>query len=145
MKIFFSVIIPTYNRAQLILETLETVLAQTYQNFEVIIVDDGSTDNTEQIIQKRYSTDGRVRYFYKENEERGAARNFGIKQAKGDYAVIFDSDDWMHADHLSIIEKCIANHPGSKINFIASKYQLKDRREKLLRALALILRRDGTE
>jgi glycosyltransferase involved in cell wall biosynthesis len=55
------------------LETLETVLAQTYQNFEVIIVDDGSTDNTEQIIQKKYGTDDRVRYFYKDNEERGAA------------------------------------------------------------------------
>ena len=140
MTVFFSVIIPTYNRAQLILETLETVLAQTYQNFEVIIVDDGSTDNTKQIIQKKYGTDDRVRYFYKDNEERGAARNFGIKQAKGDYAVIFDSDDWMHTDHLSTIEECIVDHPESKINFITSKYQLKDENGKIIKGFSTHLK-----
>jgi glycosyltransferase involved in cell wall biosynthesis len=72
--ITFSVIIPTYNRAGFIAETMDTVLAQTYPHFEVIIVDDGSTDNTRQIIEDRYGKDTRVRYFYKQNEERGAAR-----------------------------------------------------------------------
>ena len=143
MKIFFSVIIPTYNRAQLLLETLETVLAQTYQNFEVIIVDDGSTDNTGQIIQKRYGTNSRVRYFYEDNEERGAARNFGIEQAKGDYAVIFDSDDWMHTDHLSVIEKYITEHREVKINFIATKYQLKNEYGRIINGFTSHLKEGG--
>lgn len=122
----FSVIIPTYNRAGFIAETVDTVLQQTYQNFEVIIVDDGSTDNTKEVIDEKYPEDSRVRYFYKPNEERGAARNFGMKQAKGDYAVIFDSDDWMHNDYLEILDKKISLFTHEKINFIATKYQLKE-------------------
>jgi glycosyltransferase involved in cell wall biosynthesis len=132
--IFFSVIIPTYNRAQLITESIDTILQQTYPHFEVIIADDGSTDNTGQIITTRYGSDSRIRYFYKENEERGAARNFGMKQAKGDYAVIFDSDDWMHSNHLSVLEKNISA-PGKKreINFIAAKYQLREDNGKMIK------------
>jgi glycosyltransferase involved in cell wall biosynthesis len=130
--IFFSVIVPVYNRADLMVETIDSILQQTYRNFEIIIVDDGSTDNTQQVIQEAYGTNERVKYFHKENEERGVARNFGMKQAKGDYAVIFDSDDWMHPDHLAIIEKRIAGHPGAKINFIATKYQLKDESGKII-------------
>jgi glycosyltransferase involved in cell wall biosynthesis len=107
--ILFSVIIPTYNRAYLISETINTVLLQTYKNFELIIVDDGSTDNTEKIIEEKFSSEKRIKYFYKKNEERGAARNFGLKNAKGDYAVFFDSDDMMKPHYLeslnSIIEK----------------------------------------
>jgi GalNAc5-diNAcBac-PP-undecaprenol beta-1,3-glucosyltransferase len=132
--IFFSVIIPTYNRAQLITETIDTILQQTYPHFEVIIVDDGSTDNTGQIITARYGSDSRVRYFYKENEERGAARNYGMKKAKGDYAIIFDSDDWMHSNHLSVLEKNIsAAGKKREINFIAAKYQLREDNGKMIK------------
>lgn len=130
--IFFSVIIPVYNRAALIAETLETVLAQTYPHFEVIVVDDGSTDHTGDVVKQKFGHDSRVRYFFKENEERGAARNFGMKNAKGDYAVIFDSDDWMHADHLSVLEKEIAAKKDETVNFIATKYQLKDEDGKII-------------
>jgi len=131
--IFFSVIIPTYNRAALITETIDTVLNQTYSNFEVIIVDDGSTDNTQQVIESTYKGETKIKYFYKKNEERGAARNFGMNESKGDYAVIFDSDDWMHNNYLlSIYEKL--HHLGDKkINFIATKYQLKDDNGKIIR------------
>jgi glycosyltransferase involved in cell wall biosynthesis len=124
--IFFSIIIPTYNRAHLIRETIDSVLAQTFTGFEVIIIDDGSKDNTRQIIESRYRNDTRVRYFYKQNEERGAARNFGLQRSKGEFAVIFDSDDWMHNNYLlSIYEKL--HHLGAgKTNFIATKYQLKE-------------------
>jgi GalNAc5-diNAcBac-PP-undecaprenol beta-1,3-glucosyltransferase len=132
--IFFSVIIPTYNRAKLITETVDTILQQTYPHLEIIIVDDGSTDNTGQIITTRYGSDSRVRYFYKENEERGAARNYGMKKAKGDYAVIFDSDDWMHSNHLSVLEKNIyAAGKEKEINFIAAKYQLKEDNGKMIK------------
>ena len=96
--IVFSIVIPTYNRAHLRSSTIESVLSQTYTNFEVIIVDDGSTDNTEEVIQKFLSD--KVRYYKKSNGERAAARNFGTRLAKGDYINWFDSDDIMLPDHL---------------------------------------------
>lgn len=122
--IFFSVVIPVYNRAQLLCETIDTVLSQTYTHFELIIVDDGSTDNTGETIKEKYGCDVRIRYYYKENGERGAARNYGIKNANGDYVVIFDSDDYMHADYLSLLQEKLIK--DSTINFIATKYQLKE-------------------
>jgi glycosyltransferase involved in cell wall biosynthesis len=130
--IFFSVIIPTYNRAGLIGQTLDSVLQQTYSNFEVIIVDDGSTDNTEQVIKEKYSSEQKLTYLKKSNEERGAARNFGIKQAKGDFAVFFDSDDWMHDNYLLSIYEKLHHLRDKKINFIATKYQLKEDNGKLI-------------
>ena len=98
-RIIFSIVIPTYNRAHLISRTIESILAQTFRDFEVIIVDDGSTDNTEEVIRK-YLSD-RVYYYKKKNEERAAARNFGALKAKGDYINCFDSDDIMFTDHLA--------------------------------------------
>jgi glycosyltransferase involved in cell wall biosynthesis len=141
--IFFSVVIPTYNRSKLVIDTINSVLSQNYPHFEVIIVDDGSTDDTAQIIQDLYAADPRVRYFYKQNEERGAARNFGMQKAKGDYAVIFDSDDWMHGDHLSVIGKYITDHSDLKINFIATKYQFKDETGKIITGYSSHLKKES--
>ena len=118
--IFFSVIIPVYNRAQLVCETVDTVLAQTYSQFEIIIVDDGSSDNTKDVLAAKYNNDPRVSYFYKQNGERGAARNYGISLAKGDYAVFFDSDDWMLPNYLDILNRAIENNPG--VFLLAAKY-----------------------
>jgi len=118
--IFFSVIIPTYNRAHFILEAVDSILAQNYSSFEAIIVDDGSTDNTRSVIENKYARDTRVRYFQKKNEERGAARNFGLKEAKGNYAVFFDSDDWMQPHYLDTLKNVIDQQPG--IFLVAAKY-----------------------
>ena len=118
--IFFSVIIPTYNRAHLISNTIDSVLAQTHPHFELIIVDDGSTDNTKQVIADRYGNNPVVIYFYKQNEERGAARNYGLKQAKGDFVIFFDSDDLMKPDYLETINKIIIENP--KVKLLATKY-----------------------
>jgi GalNAc5-diNAcBac-PP-undecaprenol beta-1,3-glucosyltransferase len=118
--IFFSIIIPTYNRAYLIAETIDTVLQQTYPHFEIIIVDDGSTDKTSEFIEKKYRGDTRVKFFYKKNEERGAARNSALKQATGDYAVFFDSDDWMKPHYLDSLNSIIEKQPG--IFLLAAKY-----------------------
>lgn len=93
----FSVVIPTYNRARFIQRTIETVLQQQYRNFEVVVVDDGSTDNTEEVIR---SMDPQIRYFRIPNSERGAARNKGIEMATGDYVTFLDSDDMFYADYL---------------------------------------------
>ena len=118
--IFFSVIIPVYNRSHLLGETIDTVLTQTYPHFEIIIVDDGSTENIKKVIDEKYSNEPRVKYFHKQNEERGAARNFGLKQSKGDYAVFFDSDDFMKPDYLEILHKIISEKPEVKL--LAAKY-----------------------
>jgi glycosyltransferase involved in cell wall biosynthesis len=87
-----SVIIPTYNRAHLIGRSIQSVLDQTYRDFEIIVVDDGSTDNTEEIV-KRFNDD-RIRYIkHDTNRGAGAARNTGIKAARGKYIAFHDSDD----------------------------------------------------
>lgn len=92
-----SVIIPTYNRAHLIGRAIQSVLNQTYQDFELIIVDDGSTDNTEDIIKEFQKKDERIkRIRHDKNKGGSAARNTGIKAAKGDYIAFLDSDDeWL--------------------------------------------------
>ncbi len=116
---FFSVIIPTYNRARLIGQTIESVVNQTFQDFEILVIDDGSTDNTKEVVEKMEKTLDRVHYFKKRNEERGVARNFGIKKSIGKYLVFLDSDDLMFPNHLSVLFENIQN---SQADFIATKF-----------------------
>jgi glycosyltransferase involved in cell wall biosynthesis len=120
---FFSIITPTYNRKQFLSEAIDSVLAQTYQSFEIILVDDGSTDETSSFVRLKYGEVPQVLYFYKENEERGAARNFGLTKAKGDYVVFFDSDDWMLPQYLEVLDDCIRRHAP---DFVAAKYSFLD-------------------
>jgi glycosyltransferase involved in cell wall biosynthesis len=117
---FFSIIIPVYNRSHLLGETIDTVLMQSHPDFEIIIVDDGSTENIKKELDKKYGNESKVKYFYKQNEERGAARNYGLKQANGDYAVFFDSDDFMKPHYLETLNTIIIENPGVKL--LATKY-----------------------
>jgi glycosyltransferase involved in cell wall biosynthesis len=87
-----SVIIPTYNRANYICEAIDSILAQTYADYEIIVVDDGSTDGTRQALQ-RWIDDGTICYYYQENRGESAARNHGIRKARGQYIAFLDSDD----------------------------------------------------
>jgi glycosyltransferase involved in cell wall biosynthesis len=95
---FFSVIIPTYHRAGLLLDTLKSIQAQTFGDFECIVVDDGGRDHTEQVVKSL--EDDRFRYYWKENGERGAARNYGAALANGKWLNFFDSDDLAYDFHL---------------------------------------------
>lgn len=104
-SIEFSIIIPTYNRASLLSETIRSVLRQTEENFELIIVDDGSTDNTKQVVN--LFTDHRIKYIYQENKERSAARNLGMRIAKAAWICFLDSDDEMKDEHLEVLKKFI--------------------------------------
>jgi glycosyltransferase involved in cell wall biosynthesis len=87
---FVSVIIPTYNRVELLRETLLSVLSQTFQDYEILVIDDGSTDNTHVMVQNLNSA---IRYFYQENQGTAPARNTGIGYATGDWLAFLDSDD----------------------------------------------------
>lgn len=96
-----SVIIPTYNRAALVLKAVQSVLEQTYQNFEIIVVDDGSIDNTEELV--RNFKDDRIRYIrFNENQGAPFARNKGVKIAKGEYISFLDSDDYYLPNKLAL-------------------------------------------
>ncbi|MCG2686888.1 glycosyltransferase family 2 protein [Candidatus Parcubacteria bacterium] len=89
-----SVIIPTYNRAHLIGRAIQSALNQTYQNLEIIVVDDGSLDNTKEVIENFQKQEKRIKYISYEKNKGGAfARNIGIKNAKGEYIAFLDSDD----------------------------------------------------
>ena len=105
-----SVIIPTYNRASLLKETLESVLAQTYTDYEVIIIDDGSTDHTEETVQA-FLTDSRIRYVKQPNAGVSAARNHGIFEARGEWIAFLDSDDLWLPNKLEKQMAFLAEHP----------------------------------
>ena len=88
-----SVIIPTYNRADLVAQAVQSVLNQTYSNIETIVVDDGSTDNTREVLRKYQD---RISYVYQERSERSKARNEGFRHSRGNYIAFLDSDDiWL--------------------------------------------------
>lgn len=101
----FSVVMPTYNRAKWLEGAIQSVLNQTFEDFELIIVDDGSTDNTRDLVSG--FADSRILYYYQENKERSAARNAGIKLASGDYVCFLDSDDVYLPWHLEILKKSL--------------------------------------
>ena len=97
---FFSIVVPTYNRATLIPDTLRSLQQQPAENYEIIVVDDGSTDNTAEVVEP-LTKDPKISYYRKDNAERGAARNYGVTVAKGDYVNFFDSDDIALPNHIA--------------------------------------------
>jgi len=103
-----SIIIPAYNAEKYLQETLESILTQDYPSIEVIVVDDGSTDNTSDIV-KSYSYDSRVQYIYKSNSGTAKSRNAGIQSARGDFLMFVDSDDLLSKNALSSLVKISAN------------------------------------
>jgi glycosyltransferase involved in cell wall biosynthesis len=104
---YFTIIIPTYNRGSLLKSAIKSVQDQNYPYWECIIIDDGSTDNTKDIVTSFSKTDSRIHYIYQFNSERSAARNNGIKLAKNDWICFLDSDDLYDATHLENLEGVI--------------------------------------
>ncbi|OFX68948.1 MAG: hypothetical protein A2X12_05435 [Bacteroidetes bacterium GWE2_29_8] len=102
---WFSVIIPTYNRADFIKTSVESVLNQKYQNLELIIIDDGSNDDTKLIVES-YSNP-KIKYFYQSNQGRCFARNKGIEMASYDWVCMLDSDDIFLDNHLDVLNNLI--------------------------------------
>lgn len=113
-----SIIVPVYNAAKYLPQCLNSLLAQTYANFEVICINDGSTDNSLQILENYRQTDARIKVFSKENGGLSLARNYGLDLAKGEYVCFLDSDDFVCTSFLEIMQKEIQN-----VDVVACSYQ----------------------
>lgn len=112
-KLKFSIVVPTYNRAHLITKTILSLKNQNYSNYEIIIVDDGSTDETEKVLQQYISNS--IKYYKIRNSERGFARNYGARLAQGEYINFFDSDDIALSNHLEEASAAIKNLSSPEI------------------------------
>ena len=106
----FSVIIPSFNRGSTLSRAIESVLGQSFRDFELIVVDDGSTDNTEAVVAS-FLGDSRVRYFRTANQGVSAARNFGVDKASGRYLAFLDSDDEWLPEKLQLQNQYLETHP----------------------------------
>jgi len=120
--VLFSVVIPTYNRAHLVIHTIESVRKQVYTNYEIIVVDNCSTDNTTEVLRPLYEK-SIIRYIQNEkNFERAYSRNVGFKNAKGDYVTLLDSDDILYPDCLHDAAEYISKNPDTR--FFHCLYEL---------------------
>ncbi|MGP5296018.1 glycosyltransferase family 2 protein [Psychrobacter faecalis] len=116
----FSIIIPLYNKELSIKKTIESVLNQTCQDFEIVVINDGSTDKGDKIVES--ITDNRIRLIQQENQGVSAARNRGIKEASYDWIAFLDADDLWEVNHLEEINKMMALFPNEKIYVTSFEY-----------------------
>lgn len=115
---FFSVIIPAYNVAPFLADTLESVYGQTWTDYEIIVVNDGSTDATKEVLAAR--ADSRVRVVDQGNQGVSCARNRGIQEARGEYVAFLDGDDVWFPEHLMLAAQCLRAHPD--VAWYSSRY-----------------------
>jgi len=133
-----SVVIPTYNRADVLPRAVDSVLEQTYENFEVIVVDDGSTDNTEDVV-KSYA-DNRVCYIsFDSNKGANAARNEGIKQGNGEYISFLDSDDEFTKNHIKKVLSVLSDTDPSIKGAYTTQITVQNHKERFLSSASQVL------
>lgn len=131
-KPYFSIIVPSYNRAHLIVETIHAILKQEFTDFELLLIDDASTDDTEQVI--RQFADERIQYYKNEfNLERSASRNKGIDLANGKYICFCDSDDHWKSNHLHVLyDKITAENEPVAMFFTGMVWNFPDRKQEVI-------------
>ena len=105
-----SIIVPVYNVENYLRMCLDSIMSQTYQNFECVLINDGSPDNSADICREYVSKDSRFRYFEKENGGLSDARNYGIRQSKGSYLTFVDSDDWLDSYYIETLYDIMIKH-----------------------------------
>ncbi len=110
MEALISVIVPVYNVSEYLPRCVESITAQTYQNIEIILVDDGATDNSGILCDEYALRDSRIKVVHKENGGLSSARNAGIQIAKGEYLTFVDSDDYIDADYVEFLYTLICRH-----------------------------------
>lgn len=116
----FSIIMPIYNVEKYLEKAIKSVLSQTYKDFELLLIDDGSTDNSACIAQN-YTKDKRVNYFYKKNGGLSDARNFGVLKSKGSYILFLDSDDYYEVDLLNKINEVTVKKQYDLIHYLVKE------------------------
>jgi glycosyltransferase involved in cell wall biosynthesis len=131
MKPFFSIILPTYNRGYILENSIKSIIRQEFSNWELIVIDDGSTDDTSEVIKKYLELDKRINYYYQRNSERSAARNNGIAKAEGDFITFLDSDDQFEEKHLKNLFDSINKSIEKSVVFVTGS-QIVDTNGKLL-------------
>ncbi len=117
-----SIIMPSYNQGQYLAEALDSVLAQTYTNWECIIVDDGSHDNTKEVANSYSAKDSRIQYIYQENNGVSAARNNGVAHSKGDFILPLDGDDKLHPQFIELSLKEIVKDRNIRVVYSDVQY-----------------------
>jgi glycosyltransferase involved in cell wall biosynthesis len=117
-----SVIVPCFNHGTYLKEAIESVQRQTYKNWELIVVDDGSTDNTREVTEHFSRSDSRVKYVWQTNSGLSAARNLGIAHSSGKYIQLLDADDHVEAEKLSRQVDYLEQHPRSDIVYSEARY-----------------------
>lgn len=123
---FFTVILPTYNRASLLPKAINSIVNQTFKDWELIVVDDGSTDFTNLVI-KEYSSSGNIKYHYQDNMERSVARNTGISLSEGEWICFLDSDDYFLPTRLQDLhDYIISSKAGDLFYFTDICYESSD-------------------
>lgn len=123
MKSLVSIIVPCYNQAKYLEDTLCSVLNQTYTDWECILVNDGSTDETEKIAHNFVVKDSRFKYFYKQNGGLSSARNFGLDKATGDYIQFLDSDDILLDSKLQLSVQALKNPENNQMKIVISNFR----------------------
>lgn len=126
MESLISVIIPVYNTESYIGVCLESLVKQTYTNFEVLMIDDGSTDNSGRICQEYTESDSRFHYYRKENGGVSSARNLGIEYSRGDYLTFVDSDDWVEEDFLEVLYSALISESASVSISTYKRFSMED-------------------
>lgn len=132
-----SVIVPAYNYAAFLAEAVNSALRQSHSNIEVVIIDDGSTDNTVEIAQGLMQQNARVRYVHQANQGLSAARNTGIKNAKGEFLVFLDADDVLHEHKVAAHLEHFLSDEKIDISYGSSRYFISDAPEKTYATIAL--------
>ena len=108
---FISIILPTYNRSRLVTRAIQSIQAQTFTDWELLIIDDGSRDGTYDFVTTETDGDKRVRYHYATNRGLAMARNIGLSMGRGQYFTFLDSDDEYLSEHLAIRAEYLRHHP----------------------------------
>ena len=129
MNPFFSVIIPLFNKENEIKSTLESVLSQTFQDFEVIVIDDGSTDNGKKIVED--FNNSKIKLISTRNNGVSKARNIGIEEAKGALVAFLDADDIWFENHLQLLAELFNNYPNAGI--LATNYEIFYNKNKIIK------------
>ncbi len=131
MSSLVSVIVPCYNYAHYITETIESLQAQTHKDWEAIVIDDGSKDNSREVVEELMKSEPRIRYIYQENKGLPGARNTGLREAKGDFVQFLDADDLLENQKLEWQVKAFEANPELDIAYSSIRYFFDGKPEEL--------------